>query len=69
MCVLYHLQSILQVELLCLRYFTMNNLIMNYCVVNVMMITPLINDINKIIIVVVKVLAQDCNLKILAVIV
>jgi hypothetical protein len=68
MCVLYHLQSILQVELLCLRYFTMNNLIMNYCVVNVM-ITPLTNDINKIIIVVVKVLAQDCNLKILAVIV
>jgi hypothetical protein len=41
---------------------------MNSCVVNVM-ITPLTYDINKIIIVVVKVLAQDCNLKILAVIV
>lgn len=68
MCILYHLQSILHVELLCLRYFTMNNLIMNSCVVNVM-ITPLTDDINKIIIAVVKVLAQDCNLKILAVIV
>ncbi|MGH9979996.1 MAG: hypothetical protein ACRD6U_00405 [Nitrososphaeraceae archaeon] len=41
---------------------------MNSCVVNVM-ITPLTDDINKIIIAVVKVLAQDCNLKILAVIV
>jgi len=68
MCVLYHLQSVLQVELLCLRYFNMNNLIMNSCVVNVM-ITPLTDDINKIIIVVVKVLAQNCNLKILAMIV
>ena len=67
MCILYHLQSILQVELLCLRYFTMNNLIMNSCVVNVMI--TLTDDINKIIIAVVKVLAQDCNLKILAVIV
>ena len=67
MCVLYHLQSILQVELLCLRYFTMYNLIMNSCVVNVMI--TLIDYINKIIIVVVKVLAKDCNLKILAVIV
>ncbi len=67
MCVLYHLQSILQVELLCLRYFTTNNLIMNSCVVNVMI--TLIDYINKIIIVVVKVLAKDCNLKILAVIV
>ena len=67
MCVLYHLQSILQVELLCLRYFTTNNLIMNSCVVNVMI--TLIDYINKIIIVVVKVLTKDCNLKILAVIV
>ena len=67
MCVLYHLQSILQVELLCLRYFTTNNLIMNSCVVNVMI--TLTDYINKIIIVVVKVLAKDCNLKILAVIV
>jgi len=66
MCVLYHLQSILQVELLCLRYFTTDNLIMNSCVVNVMI--TLIDYINKIIIVVVKVLAKDCNLKILAVI-
>ena len=67
MCVLYHLQSILQVELLCLRYFTTNNLIMNSCVVNV--IITLTDSINKIIIVVVKVLTRDCNLKILAVIV
>jgi hypothetical protein len=67
MCVLYHLQSILQVELLCLRYFTTNHLIMNSCVVNVMI--TLTDDINKIIIVVVKLLAQDSNLKILAVIV
>jgi hypothetical protein len=39
---------------------------MNSCVVNVMI--TLTDSINKIIIVVVKVLAQDCNLKILAVI-
>ena len=36
---------------------------MNSCVLNVM-ITPLTYDIKKIIIVVVKVLAEDCNLKI-----